>query len=686
MDHRRFVTHMAACTAAAALICAAQAGDVLYVDDDGPVGGDGASWATCFRFLQDALQIASDPANGVTEIHVAQGTYRPDRDEANPDGTGDREASFQLIDNLALLGGYAGIAAPDPDEHSSELHETVLCGDIGDPVIPFDNSYHVVTGSGCDETALLDGFTITAGMANGLAPDFPSQRGAGLYNDGGGPTVANCTFSGNTARRGGGMYNDQSSPTVAHCNFIGNSAIAFTSCCGMAGGGGMASVNSSPLVVNCTFEGNWGRLGGGMLNEHGDLAMIQCTFLDNTADIDLAGIGGGMCNTDTDGGVINCTFSGNWAHSGGAMMNRVGSRLVVIDCVFNSNAVTWSGGGMVNTSLSAPPAPSDTVVINCTFTGNTAERYAGGMYNELSDPTVVDCTFSENEGLWGGGMQNGSSDATIANCTFIANVATLSVGGGMSNYDCSPTVANCTFSGNWAVENGGGMNNGSNASPTVTNCILWGNVPNGIGGAAAVTYSDVQGTYPGTGNIDADPLFVDPGNGDFRLSLGSPCIDAGDNAAVPEDITTDLDGNPRFVDDPNTEDTGYGDPPLVDMGAFEYQALCPWDLDGDGTVTVVDLLLVIASFGPCEGCPADIDGDGFVNVVDLLALIANFGPCPGSLCVWDVNGDGVVDQADVQQVLENVGPCDGCAEDVNGDGIVNGQDAAAVATHFGPCP
>jgi hypothetical protein len=113
---------------------------------------------------------------------------------------------------------------------------------------------------------------------------------------------------------------------------------------------------------------------------------------------------------------------------------------------------------------------------------------------------------------------------------------------------------------------------------------------------------------------------------------------------------------------------------------------CPWDLDGDGAVNVIDLLLLIGSFGPCEGCPKDCDGDGFVGVVELLMLIGDFGPCPDSPCVWDVNGDGFVDNADLQQVLDCFGPCDGCPEDVNGDGIVNGQDAAAVATHFGPCP
>ena len=124
----------------------------------------------------------------------------------------------------------------------------------------------------------------------------------------------------------------------------------------------------------------------------------------------------------------------------------------------------------------------------------------------------------------------------------------------------------------------------SNAGLVVANCVLWGDSPDQIfteSETLTVTFSDVQGGWPGTGNIDADPLFVDPDNGNFRLSPGSPSIDAGDNTAVPLEITTDLDGNPRFVDDPDTPDTGNGDPPIVDMGAYELQVDDDDDSDDD---------------------------------------------------------------------------------------------------------
>ncbi len=196
----------------------------------------------------------------------------------------------------------------------------------------------------------------------------------------------------------------------------------------------------------------------------------------------------------------------------------------------------------------------------------------------------------------------------------------------------TPTLVNCTFSGNAAGVGGGGVNGSFGAAPTVTNCILWGNSPNEIGtqggSTTTVLYSDIQGGLTGTGNIDADPLFVDPDNGDYRLSAGSPCIDAGNNNAVPVGVTTDLDGNPRFVDDPNTIDSGSGDPPLVDMGAYEFQPpTCPWDCEPvpEGTVGITDFLALLAQWGGPGAC--DFDG-GNVGINDFLDLLANWGPCP----------------------------------------------------------
>jgi hypothetical protein len=117
---------------------------------------------------------------------------------------------------------------------------------------------------------------------------------------------------------------------------------------------------------------------------------------------------------------------------------------------------------------------------------------------------------------------------------------------------------------------------------------------------------------------------------DFRLAPASPGIDAGDNAAVAPGVTTDLDGNARFVDDPASPDTGQGRAPLVDMGPYEFQgdpAGCPADLTGDGVVDVQDMVELIVAWGACR-CTADLDGDGEVDVPDLVQLILAWGDCP----------------------------------------------------------
>ncbi len=211
-------------------------------------------------------------------------------------------------------------------------------------------------------------------------------------------------------------------------------------------------------------------------------------------------------------------------------------------------------------------------------------------------------------------------------------------------------------SGNSADDSGGGLF-AAGGSQTITNSILWANTDlggmdetaqiDGIAISPVVNYSDVQGGWSGLGgigNISTDPLFVDadgaddiPGteDDDFRLQPGSPCIDAGDNTAVPVEITTDLDGDPRFHDDTGTPDTGNpdGSNPIVDLGAYEFQGTtCLPDINGDGVVNVLDLIDLLLCFGQpaVPGCVGeDINEDGTVNVLDLIDLLVQFvRTCP----------------------------------------------------------
>jgi len=309
---------------------------VIYVDANAAGANNGANWDDAYTSLQDALAVAQAGKN----IAVAQGTYKPTESR-------ERTATFQLINGVAIYGGYpAGGGAWA--ERNPGLYQTILSGDINVPDVNTDNSYHVVTASGTDANAILDGFTITAGNANGTDPD---DMGGGMYNNAGNPTVANCIFTSNSALNGGGMSNDNSDPNLTNCTFIGNSA---------SGGGGMWNNGSSPTLTNCTFS-------------------------DNSADD-----GGGMRNVNSSNPTLtNCTFSGNDANNYGGGMYNYDSNPMVTGCTFSGNSALFLGGGMFNYDYSSP------TVNDCTFSGNSADERGGGMYNYYSDPTVTNCI------LWG---------------------------------------------------------------------------------------------------------------------------------------------------------------------------------------------------------------------------------------------------------------------------------------------
>ncbi|MHC4089611.1 MAG: right-handed parallel beta-helix repeat-containing protein [Planctomycetota bacterium] len=554
MFHLR-ICHLSLILFAVGLAFAApRGGGVLYVDDNAAPGGDGLSWDAAYRFLQDALTHAVSDGT-VTEIRVAQGTYVPDQDEANPGGTADRGATFRLINSVAVMGGFAGSGTVNPDDRDITLYETTLSGQG----LSFD---HVVTVLDTDDSAVLDGFTIAEG---------------GIHHTSGSPGgVASGEI------HGGGIYIANGSPTVSNCRFYGN-------------------VVSYSCIGDCPGIPPAGS-GGAMYNEASSPAVIDCEFVENGA----GGRGAAVLNVDSNPTMINCTFRGN---AQVAIANSGDSTLTVINCLFEDNSESsGAGAGAIQDSSWGE---GGSTVLRSVFRRNASHPYmSGGAGAIMSNrATVIDCVFVGNFGEGAGGVK-GTSE-----------------------------VINCTFAGN---------QHAAIKAASVTNCIIWRNSPHQITGNATVHYSAVQGGWSGAGfhNIDANPMFLrnaDPGPdgewgtndddfGDLRLQPGSPCIDAGNNWAIADLADTDLDGNPRFADDPATADTGCGMPVVVDMGAYEYQgeptAVVYADLTGDGVVGLDDFETLAGCWSssgePC--CLADLDLDGNVGVVDFLILLANWEP------------------------------------------------------------
>jgi hypothetical protein len=354
-------------------ICVTVGPAQIYVDANAPGPlFSGSSWQRAFRHLRDALDIASYG----DEILVAEGTYRPDSNAASPTGTGYRNATFQLVSGVTIYGGFpsggGALSERDPNRYKTILSGDLLENDGPDFANNAENSYHVVTGSGTDPNAVLDGFTITAGNAGGI---LPYNYGGGMYNDFGSPTVSNCTFSGNSAKYGGGAFNNHSSPIVTNCTFSGNRTSHFQ-------GGGMCNDSSNPIVMNCKFIGNLAaKRGGGIANKSSDLNVINCIFSSNSANTR----GGGMTNElGSDSNITNCTFSGNSAGSYGGGMYSDASNPIITNCTFINNTATLLGGGMCN-------GTSDLIITNCILWANSD---SGGMDESAQiftndDPGVV---------------------------------------------------------------------------------------------------------------------------------------------------------------------------------------------------------------------------------------------------------------------------------------------------------
>jgi hypothetical protein len=430
--------------------------------------------------------------------------------------------------------------------------------------------------SGEDSNSVLNGLTIRNG-----------------YGD-------NRQIYSNVRSVGGGIFCEESRPKIVNCRIIGNEAGNY--------GGGIFCFESSPVIENCTIrDNNASRIGGG-----------------------------GLCFLDACRPMIkDCIISGNRAITVGDYSGRGGG----IHCDIGRHSVA--------------------TLERCIIENNSAENGGGLWLDNECDMVIDNCKIVSNTADYrGGGIQSAWSDILISNSIVNGNTA-VSIGGGMWIWEGNPTIANSTFTGN-SAGSGGAIFGDYYSNTTIRNSIIWNNTAeNGhevclskaASGPASMTvsYSDVQGGSseivlgPGCvlnweiGNINTDPCFADPCNGDYHLqSVAGRWDPNNQNWVVDANTSLCIDaGNPGcpLGDEPNDANNirinmgAYGGTAEASKSPANWRSIA--DLTNDWLVDINDLGVFVKYWLDTGQCiPSDLNRNQSVNFVDYAVFALQW---PGAL-------------------------------------------------------
>ncbi len=434
----------------------------------------------------------------------------------------------------AVAGDSVVVAAGTYLEYDLVLESGVTVrGETGDPAdVTIDAQALGRIFAGVGLTAgRLEALTLTNGDAP-AAPVSDDTGGAIHLKSSSGFTIANCVFTGNTAKFGGAITCDGSSVTIDGCEFDGNHAFGES----WVTGGAILIEGAAPLIRGSTFTGNTAVIdsalgdGGAIFARASSSVVEDCVFTGNTA-----GAGAGACYS-WDGDVTRyerCTFDLNAADAGGALYLET-SYARIFDCDFTGN--TAENGGAVFMDQGSGPRIRDS-----RFTDNVATPHSGGAVDAwASTPEFDDCTFTGNQAaLRGGALSfNGTSDADVRNCAFLGNDAVSAAGAVRLAWTAVVRVESCTI----LESGGGGFRVEDSATLLVDRSIIaFGTSGKAVvcseSGVAALVDTNVHANAGGNwtdciaeqlaanGNVSADPMFCDRSTGDWRLTLpDSPCL------------------------------------------------------------------------------------------------------------------------------------------------------------------
>ncbi|MCA0234001.1 MAG: HYR domain-containing protein, partial [Bacteroidetes bacterium] len=451
--------------------CLSLTGGIVYVNASAAGSNNGSSWANAFTDLQSALSLARANPSCVSQIWVAQGTYRP------TSGT-DRTISFSMVNGVAIYGGFPNTGNPTMTDRNWATNVTILSGDIDQNDATAgnaNNSYHVISnGNATDATAILDGFTITAGRADVAL----SKSGGGVFNDGQNgycnPTFRYCIFRNNEAGFGGAVSNDGNNgacnPTFTQCSFWQNKAIHNSNI--SHGGAVEATSNVSITFTHCTFAQNTALADGGALmlrNNFGrpQISLRGCIFWGNSASgrgsqiynyvstislqnnllqgglVGIANYGNGEINNDLGGNLSTdplfvdaangnlqlqvCSPAIN-AGNNSLLPNGLNEDLAKQPRRFNNGTVDMGAYEYQGTFDAVAPVAQVTNSV-CTTFGSTP---SGGVISAPSSSCPAGSTLyysTDNGGSWSTTLptyaQAGPAQTIVTRCTCDANPATF---------------------------------------------------------------------------------------------------------------------------------------------------------------------------------------------------------------------------------------------------------------------
>jgi hypothetical protein len=502
--------------------------------------------------------------------------------------------------------------------------------------------------SGESSFARLDGLIIRDGnAADPLPSDWPqdpntdaSGYGGAIYINNSSPTIINCLITDCNADSGGGAifcFNN-ANPQISLCD-IGLSRLSSNS----AGIGFDKYINPFDANdVNRIDVNDLHQFGGGIYCRDSRPRIINCNIVWNVCK----GSGGGIALQNCPNSLIsNCFVADNdaWVNDdrfdqhGGGIYIRGGNPKIQFGQI-TGNRARWSGGGITVQDGDAVEVNSVDVLENVCWAS------AGGIYSQgnprgdpnadPNNPNVIigNCRITHNWGYWSGGISsNYGSFADIDDCTIAWNVASWSwLVGGVETYFGDANVA-----GSIITHNTGIQMTSVGASSSALGMEFGGPEMEafGVNPGIDVSYSNIQmvdseGNYdptavwPGEGNINKDPMFINPTSYpyDFRLMSGpgewntSPCI----NANNPFD---DYSREPA----PNGARANMGGYGGTDWAASsDILRPVPADIDADLEVNFVDFAILANNLG-LEGTGinnkrADADNNNIVDARDLAIL------------------------------------------------------------------